>query len=68
MRARGLAVVVVSHNLLHVLRVADRIAVLYHGELVRVLGKAEANPQMIVALMMGRRSVEGGGAPRATDP
>jgi ABC-type sugar transport system ATPase subunit len=49
MRARGLAVIVISHNLLHVFRIADRIAILYHGELVRVLSKGEADPQRIVA-------------------
>ncbi|OGB91956.1 MAG: hypothetical protein A3H39_05440 [candidate division NC10 bacterium RIFCSPLOWO2_02_FULL_66_22] len=58
MRARGLAVIVISHNLLHVFRVADRIAILYHGDLVSVLPKAEADPQRIVALMMGRNGGE----------
>jgi ABC-type sugar transport system ATPase subunit len=58
MRARGLAVIVISHNLLHVFRIADRIAILYHGELVRVLSKGEADPQRIVALMMGRPAIE----------
>lgn len=54
-----------SHNLLHVFRVADRIAVLYHGELVSVIPKAEADPQRIVALMMGRS--EGGEVKSALD-
>ncbi len=55
MRARGVAVVVISHNLLHVFRVADRIGVLYHGELLRVLPRGAADPQMVLALMMGQR-------------
>jgi fructose transport system ATP-binding protein len=55
MRARGVAVIVVSHNLLHVFRAADRIGVLYHGELRRVLAREAADPQMVLALMMGRR-------------
>jgi len=55
MRARGLAVIVISHNLLHVFRIADRIAVLYHGELARILSKGEAEPQLIVDIMMGRQ-------------
>lgn len=54
MRSRGLAVIVISHNLLHVIRVADRIAVLYHGELAGVLSKGEVDPQLIVDMMMGR--------------
>jgi len=54
MRGRGLAVIVISHNLLHVFRIADRIAVLYHGELAGVLSKGEADPQVIVDMMLGR--------------
>jgi simple sugar transport system ATP-binding protein len=53
MRGRGLAVVVISHNLLHVLEIADRVAVLYHGALARLLDKSQADPQVIVRLMMG---------------
>ncbi len=54
MRARGLAVIVISHNLLHVFRIADRLAVLYHGEIAGVLLKGEADPQVIVGMMMGQ--------------
>ncbi len=55
MRARGLAVIVISHNLLHVFRIADRLAVLYHGELAGVLSKGAADPQAIVDMMMGQQ-------------
>jgi ABC-type sugar transport system ATPase subunit len=55
MRARGLAVIVISHNLLHVFRIADRLAVLYHGELAGVLPKGAADPQAIVDMMMGQQ-------------
>jgi ABC-type sugar transport system ATPase subunit len=60
MRARGVAVIVVSHNLLHVFRAADRIGVLYHGELRRVLAREAADPQLVLALMMGRRPADEG--------
>jgi len=47
----GHAVIVVSHNLNDVFRVADRIAVLYLGRLVAVGPKAEFDTQSAVELM-----------------
>lgn len=58
MRSRGLAVIAISHNLLHIFRIADRIAVLYHGQLAEVLSKGEADPQLIIDIMMGRQRNE----------
>ncbi len=48
---RGHAVVVISHNLNDVFRVADRFAVLYLGRLVAVGPAAEFDRQSIVDLM-----------------
>jgi ABC-type sugar transport system ATPase subunit len=48
---QGLAVLVVSHNMNDVLRVADRVAVLYLGRMVAVRPAAEVNLQIIVDLM-----------------
>ena len=48
---RGLAVLVISHNLTDVFRVADRIAVLYLGRLAAVGPAAEFDPQSAVDLM-----------------
>ena len=49
--ARGLAVIIISHNLNDVFAVADRFAVLRLGKLVAV-GEAEKfDPQMVVELM-----------------
>jgi ABC-type sugar transport system ATPase subunit len=48
---RGLGVLVISHNLTDVFRVADRVAVLYLGRLAAVGPVAEFDPQSAVDLM-----------------
>jgi ABC-type sugar transport system ATPase subunit len=48
---QGLAVLVISHNMNDVFRVADRIAVLYLGRLVGVHRTAELNQRAVVDLM-----------------
>ncbi|MGW4394183.1 ATP-binding cassette domain-containing protein [Amycolatopsis nivea] len=62
----GPAVLVVSHNMNDVLRVADRVAVLYLGRLAAVRQAAEADQETLVELMTSGRSArlrsEGGPA------
>jgi len=53
---RGLAVILVSHNMNDVFQVADRIAVLRLGELVAQRPAAEMDPQIAVDLMTTGRS------------
>ncbi len=69
--ARGHAVLVVSHNLTDVFRVADRIAVLYLGTLAAVGPASEFDSQSVVEYMttgsVTRRS-NGGGAEPAASP
>ena len=48
---RGLAVLLVSHNMNDVFEVADRIAVLYLGRLVAVRPRDELDRQIVVDLM-----------------
>jgi D-xylose transport system permease protein len=48
---RGVAVIVISHNMNDVFRVADRIAVLRLGRLVEVQPAAELDRQIVVDLM-----------------
>ena len=48
---RGLAVLIVSHNMTDVFEVADRIAVLYLGRLVAVRPIGELDTQIVVDLM-----------------
>ena len=53
LRDQGLAVMVVSHNLADVFRVADRIAVLRLGALAADLDASHADRQQVVGLMTG---------------
>jgi ABC-type sugar transport system ATPase subunit len=53
LRDQGQAIVIVSHNLLHVFRVADRITVLRRGRLVGSRLKAETTPDDIVKMITG---------------
>jgi ABC-type sugar transport system ATPase subunit len=48
---RGLAVMIVSHNMNDVFEVADRIAVLHLGRMVAVMPAAELDRQRVVDLM-----------------
>jgi ABC-type sugar transport system ATPase subunit len=48
---RGLAVMLISHNMNDVFQVADRVAVLRLGQLVAVQPVAELDPQIVVDLM-----------------
>lgn len=49
--ARGVAVIVISHNLNDVFQVADRLAVLYLGRMVAVRPVAELDRRAVVELM-----------------
>jgi D-xylose transport system ATP-binding protein len=53
---RGLGVVLISHNLTDVLRVADDIAVLYLGQMVAQVPRSEASQNQIVELITAGRS------------
>jgi len=65
--SRGHAVVLVSHNLNDVFRVADRIAVLYLGQLVAQRPASEFDPQSVVEIMTtGTSSRRGNGSEPAT--
>jgi ABC-type sugar transport system ATPase subunit len=48
---RGLAVLIVSHNMNDVFQVADRIAVLYLGRLAAIRPASELDRQSVVDLM-----------------
>ncbi len=53
LRDQGQAIVIVSHNLLHVFRVADRITVLRRGRLVGSRRKDETTADDIVKMITG---------------
>jgi D-xylose transport system ATP-binding protein len=48
---RGLAVVLISHNMLDVLQVSDRIAALYLGQMAAIVKRSEVNQQQLVELI-----------------
>jgi D-xylose transport system ATP-binding protein len=48
---RGLAVVLISHNMTDVLEVADRIAVLYLGQMAAQVERSDVNQQQLVELI-----------------
>jgi ABC-type sugar transport system ATPase subunit len=67
LRDRGLAVMVISHNLTDVFEVADRIAVLYLGRLVLQEDASKLDLQAVVQYMTtGGMSPNGGRNPRAS--
>lgn len=53
-RRRGLGVIFISHNIHHVMPVADRIVVLRHGQTIADLDRSEVSPEEISALIRGR--------------
>ena len=55
LREQGLTVLVISHNLEHVFRCADFIAVMHSGQVTAVLPTSEVTRQDIVAHIMGSR-------------
>jgi D-xylose transport system ATP-binding protein len=48
---RGLAVVLISHNMNDVLQVADSIAVLYLGEMAAQVARSDVNQQQLIELI-----------------
>lgn len=56
LRERGMTMIVVSHNLDQVFRLADRIAVMRRGELVQVLDASATDGQHVVSLITGLSS------------
>ena len=54
LKARGLAVIYISHRLDEVFRICDRITVLRDGENAGELATAEASPEQVVRMMVGR--------------
>jgi ribose transport system ATP-binding protein len=54
LRQDGLAIIYVSHRMAEIARLADRVTVLRDGGFVGTLTRAEATPERIVRMMVGR--------------
>ena len=65
---RGLAVILISHNMNDVLAVADDIAVLYLGKLTAQVEAKDVTHSEVVQLITGGSLVERGGKVVVTDP
>jgi ABC-type sugar transport system ATPase subunit len=53
---RGLAVVVISHDIPRMLTLADQVAVMRHGVILEVLKAADTSLTEVISLMLGSRS------------
>ncbi len=53
---RGLAVVLISHNMLDVLEVSDRIAALYLGQMAAIVDRKDVNQTQLVELITSGKS------------
>jgi D-xylose transport system ATP-binding protein len=56
-RRRGVAIVVITHNVLHAFQVADRIVVLRHGRVTGERPVRSSSPEEIVSLITGELDV-----------
>lgn len=65
LRDRGVGIVTISHNLQHLLSIADRVTVLRHGETVGVVRTSDTSAEDIVALITG--AAEAGAAGRNSE-
>lgn len=54
LRARGVAIVFISHRIPEVLALADRVTVLKDGELVSTIAAIDADANRLVRMMVGR--------------
>jgi ABC-type sugar transport system ATPase subunit len=57
LRARGLTVLIISHNLEHVFSIADRICVMKNGRIVGVVNSADASHDQIVRMIVSGTTV-----------
>ena len=61
LRDRGISVVLISHNMVDVFAIADRITVLRLGANAGVFDAAVARPSDVVAAITGSDAIVGGG-------
>jgi len=56
LRSQGRTVILISHNISQVFQVADRISVMFHGELVGTRRTAETTHEEIVSMIVGAKT------------
>jgi ribose transport system ATP-binding protein len=67
LRARGVAVLFISHRLEEVFEIADVITVMRNGRVVRTIDPRSSSIPQVVSLMIGRRYVEAPGTESHAD-
>ncbi len=67
-RHQGIAIVLISEDLEELLSLSDRIAVLFHGEIMGIVDAAEADAETLGLMMAGSRLEALGAAPSGTTP
>jgi simple sugar transport system ATP-binding protein len=55
----GVGVIYIGHNLIEILEVADRVAVMYRGHIVHVTGAADTTQQELIKYMTGFSEAKG---------
>lgn len=65
-RTRGIAVIVITHNMLHAFQVADRLVVLRQGQIVGDRAVGETTTDEVVEMITGERIDLGRGRGRGT--
>ncbi len=56
LRIAGIAVLMVSHRIEQVFALADRIAIMRHGQIISVVSPLEVHPDDVVAIMAGAKT------------
>ena len=51
--SHGVGVIYIGHNLTEILKVADRVAVMFRGRTVHVAAAAETNQETLIKYMTG---------------
>jgi fructose transport system ATP-binding protein len=59
LRARGLAVILITHNMPHAFEYADRIQILRLGKLAGIVTPQSHTMEQVVAIMTGARTLDG---------
>jgi ABC-type sugar transport system ATPase subunit len=54
LKQRGMAIIFISHRLIEVFNIADKITVLKDGKFIKTVNKKEVTPADVVYLMVGR--------------
>jgi ribose transport system ATP-binding protein len=68
LKSAGLAIIYISHRMHEIDRLADRVTVLRDGEVVGTVERAEARPENLIRMMIGRNLGESMGPHSAIDP